>query len=79
MPKLAILADPHSTHTYKWVHNLSKKGYEILLIGIGDKTTQLYDELENVQCKCILVRKNQQNRKLDFIKLTNLFHFAYRI
>ena len=75
MPKLAILADPHSTHTYKWVHNLSKKGYEILLIGIGDKTTQLYDELKNVQCKCILVRKNQQNRKLDFIKLTNLFHF----
>ncbi len=75
MPKLAILADIHSTHTYKWVNNLSKKGYEILLIGISDKETSIYNEMLNVSCKCFIVNKNQKNRKLDFIKAANLVHF----
>lgn len=75
MSKLAILADPHSTHTFKWVKNLSEKGYEVLLIGIIDKETSIYKGLLNVQCQCFYVNKNLKNRKLDFIKLTNLVHF----
>ena len=76
MPKLAILADPHSTHTIKWVKNLSRKGFQILLIGISDRHTSLYNDVPNVNCKCYIVNKKvQRKRKLDFIKLTNLKHF----
>ena len=76
MPKLAILADPHSTHTIKWVRNLSNKGFQILLIGISDHNTSVYNDMPNVLCKCFTVNKNIQNkRKLDFIKLTNFKHF----
>ena len=73
MPKLALLADPHSTHTFKWVRNLSKKGYTILLIGISDKTTDQYSGFKNVNCKCILVNKGAQ--KQNFISFRNLKHF----
>ena len=76
MPKLAILADPHSTHTIKWVRNLSKKGCQILLIGISDHNTSIYKDMPNVSCQCFIVNKKIQNtRKLDFIKVTNLKHF----
>ena len=76
MSKLAILADPHSTHTFKWVKNLSEKGYEVLLIGISDRDTLIYKELPNVEFVLFKVIKNiQHKRKLDFIKVTNLRHF----
>ena len=73
MPKLAILADPNSTHTFKWVSNLSELGYTILLIGISEKTTDLYTHFKNVNCKFILVNKGTQ--KQNFISLQNLKHF----
>ncbi|MEC8967557.1 MAG: glycosyltransferase [Bacteroidota bacterium] len=75
MPKLAVLADPHSTHTLKWIRSLSAHGYEILLIGIGEKSTSNYDSLKNVHFECIIVKKSRKKWKLDFFKITNLTHF----
>ena len=72
MPKLAVLADPHSTHTLKWIRSLSAHGYEILLIGIGEKSTSNYDSLKNVHFECIIVKKSRKKWKLDFFKITNL-------
>ena len=60
MPKLAVLADPHSTHTLKWIRSLSARGYEILLIGIGEKSTSNYDSLKNVHFECIIVKKGRK-------------------
>ena len=62
MSKLAILADPHSTHTFKWVKNLSEKGYEVLLIGISDRDTLIYKELPNVEFVLFKVIKNIQHK-----------------
>lgn len=51
MSKLAILADPLSLHTYKWINHLSKCAYTILIVGISEKTTDIYSTIENVTCK----------------------------
>ncbi len=48
--KVILLAPPDSSHTKKWALSLTKKGIEIIVFGLGNKSSKNYWIKQNIAC-----------------------------
>lgn len=69
--KVLLLADPNSSHTFKWVKSLSEKGIEIGLFGLVNELKMNYEGLSNVTVNAFQLTGNIQKKRV-FQKLTYL-------
>jgi len=51
--RVLMLANPDSVHTQKWVLGLAKRGIEILLFGIQEPRTTVYDGIPGVTVRSV--------------------------
>lgn len=56
--KIAILSDPNSSHTQKWVTALASRGVEIALIGLADNKIEAYSNYNNIQVYSLGLNEN---------------------